>query len=592
MKRKINVNREKLSSEDILAKKNFSEVMANYSVVVKPPFFKTPWFMTTVAVATVGVVVSVVLYTQNNNNTSDTAQAGPVDKEVAKEQPNTDNEFYYPDDTPCINPPLKSVEQDYTSYNVDATKGAKLDYKSGTKIDVPKDAFKDDEGNVVEGDVEIRYREFHDPLDFFLSGIPMTYDSSDTRFHFESAGMLEILAYKNGVPVHANADNPINIEMESGQEGTHFNLYSLDTTARNWKFEGKDKVTNHHEGELLADASSFELTPEQKVEFDKEIKELEKKKETVEAVKQDWEVAKNKTKKFAKKNSPLKPKKVDKDKNHFNIDSDAKEFPELAMYKGSQFEVGKENKDFNKDEAYNTVWDDATLSENVHNVSYKITLTKGDLKRSFIVYPVFDGEDFTAAMKVYEKKFAAYQTKLDQRKVEDEKKKVAYEAKLADWERERLAQQSRWEEQRKQMAERAKNIAKVASTSSKVTRAFTISGFGVYNCDNPKALPSGQMVKANFVDKSGNNLVFNRVFLVDKNMNGMYTYYQQKFHRFKFNPHAENMIWAVTSDNKLAVFTTEDFAKIPQKNGDQDFTMTTTDEQFANTKQVRKFLGI
>lgn len=49
--------------------------------------------------------------------------------------------------------------------------------------------------------VKITYREFADPIDFFVSGIPMEYDSAGRKYNFESSGMCEINAYKDDIAV-------------------------------------------------------------------------------------------------------------------------------------------------------------------------------------------------------------------------------------------------------------------------------------------------------------------------------------------------------------------------------------------------------
>ncbi|HRD40305.1 MAG TPA: hypothetical protein PLC65_16880, partial [Bacteroidia bacterium] len=70
-----------------------------------------------------------------------------------------------------------------------------------SKIKVPQNAFVNKAGPDIIGDVEIQYREMHDQADIIASGIPMTYDSAGTKYHFESAGMFDIKASQNGEQV-------------------------------------------------------------------------------------------------------------------------------------------------------------------------------------------------------------------------------------------------------------------------------------------------------------------------------------------------------------------------------------------------------
>src|ERR1017187_213247 len=91
-----------------------------------------------------------------------------------------------------------------------------------------KNSFVDESGKLLNGEIELRYREFHDAFDFFVAGIPMTYDSAGVRYQFASAGMMEMQAYQNGKKVNMATGKSINIELASNYKGTEYNLYKLD----------------------------------------------------------------------------------------------------------------------------------------------------------------------------------------------------------------------------------------------------------------------------------------------------------------------------------------------------------------------------
>jgi len=95
---------------------------------------------------------------------------------------------------PFVNPPLENIKPTFTSKKVSANQGGIYEYDNGSKLIVPAAAFVNQNGKIVEGDVNIKFREMHDYVDFFLSGIPMTYDSAGTKYILESAGMVEIYA--------------------------------------------------------------------------------------------------------------------------------------------------------------------------------------------------------------------------------------------------------------------------------------------------------------------------------------------------------------------------------------------------------------
>lgn len=106
--------------------------------------------------------------------------------------------------TPIVAPPVKGVDVPYQEYVVDAQRGDTLFDKSGGIILLPPNAFTDKNGNEIKGSVQIKYRSFKNPIDFYLAGIPMSFDSSGVGYTFLSDGMVEMTAFQNGQPVFVN----------------------------------------------------------------------------------------------------------------------------------------------------------------------------------------------------------------------------------------------------------------------------------------------------------------------------------------------------------------------------------------------------
>jgi hypothetical protein len=207
--RKININRPNISSEEILKRKNFNEVLSNYQVMTKP-FYKTSWFGASVTSLVMVALVTVLVLTNEPEKTSTNTTP------IAEVKDSTKQELVsYKEDAPCIVPPIKDKGVKYDSYTINANKNETITHSTGSKITIPKGSMVDKNGNAVNGEVEIRYREFHDQVDILLSGIPMTYDSLNTTYTFESAGMVQIFGYQNGEEVFVNPNKPIKVEMQS-----------------------------------------------------------------------------------------------------------------------------------------------------------------------------------------------------------------------------------------------------------------------------------------------------------------------------------------------------------------------------------------
>ncbi|CAN5433048.1 hypothetical protein BH10BAC1_BH10BAC1_17410 [soil metagenome] len=579
MKRKVNINRPEISSAEILKRKNFDSVLKQSAAIGgAKPLIKKPWFLSSVVAVTIAVVTTVVL--MNKNSTSQ--PIGENQEQLSDSDSLALQAFYKEQEAkPCIAPPIPGLNVEYTSYKVIAEKGAILDFKTGSKITIPKNAFTDEKGNVLKGEIELRYREFHDAVDFFVAGIPMTYDSAGVRYHFESAGMIEILAYQNGKKVNVAPEKEIAIEMASTDSDPRFNLYKLDTMANNWSCLGKDKVLTKSEGIKGSKSTEVQAT---KVEQTPEYVTLETKK--VEA-KKEKEVEMAMLPKPI--SEPLKPETVHKGKFVLSFEVKYNDFPELASFKDVAWEIGDENKNF--DEAkykYITkedLWDNATIKEGPKKgENYIIALTSGSkLKENLVVYPVLEGKNYETAMKTYQDKFSKYKTTLDKRIAEEKRVEEVYQAKIAEIQR-------RQEEMVRQIEKREVDQYKQMETSLKVMRAFTVSSFGVYNSDCAQKYPKGVLCTASLKNDLNKNLVCYEVYLVDKERNALFTYNRNPVINFSFNPASKNMLWTV-ENGVLYWLKPAQFATMNGSNGTTDLVLTKVDQQFSTADELKTYLG-
>ncbi|MES2592031.1 MAG: hypothetical protein V4608_09110 [Bacteroidota bacterium] len=575
MKKKVNINRPDISSEEISKGKNFDSVLKQHTAGSKP-FFKKPWFLSGVVAVTIAVVTAVVLQTKNpENKSTDTVQQN--NEMYANSTALT--EFYKTEEAkPCINPPLEGLNIPVTTYKVIAEKGAALAFKTGSKIIIPKNVFVDENGKTLKGEVELRYREFHDAVDFFVAGIPMTYDSAGVRYHFESAGMMEMLAYQNGKAVNIASDKSINVELASNYTGNEYNLYKLDTIKNNWSCLGKDKVVTKPL-ESKSDASlSTQLNHINKVEETPEFKTIETKKEEVQKEKEVRIAALPKL--LAE---PQKPTQSKKDKYTFNLEVDSEEYPELAVYKGVLFEVGSENKTFSN-EMYNVTWDEAIIKEGSRKgENYLLTLKKANKKFDLVVYPVFEGANYESAMKNFQEKFSKYTVALDKRKADESRIEEAYQSQLAMLKKQQEDLQRKWKEQQD-------NQFKLMDTQEKVYRMFAVNSFGVYNSDKPSLYPSGVSCTAKLNNANNAGLMCYGVFLVDREKNGLFSYNKNPVVKFSFNPQSTNLLWTV-ENGTLYWLKPEQFKEIKNTTELCNITMNKVDQKFKSVEEIKTFFN-
>ncbi len=572
MKRKVNVNRPEISSEEIAGKKDFDSVIKQFKGSGKP-FFKKPFFLSSLVAVTVAVVTSVVLL-QNHN------QPKPVsDQPMVETDANLLADFYKKEQSkPCVHPPLKGINVEYTVFKVDAQKGGALEFKTGSKLIIPKNAFSDKNGNLLKGEIELRYREFHDAVDFFVSGIPMTYDSAGVKYQFESAGMMEMLAYQNGEPIKMATGKSINVEMASNYKGNEYNLYNLDTLHNNWSCLGKDKVANDMKDEAKADRmqrNEKPLTKQQKRIVDSTSNYITK--IVVEKEKKINEL-------LVSNRVPVKPKQSQKTKYTFNISVDQKEFQELAIYKGVLFEVGDENKNFNSS-LYDITWDDASLKVGTKKgENYLLTLKKGLKKYEFVVYPVYEGKDFETAKSDYDYLLSRYNEELEIRKQQEKQIEEGYKQMVAFAKKQQEDQVRQWKEQEA-------NQFKQMDNQEKAIRMFTVSGFGIYNLDCAKSYPQGALSNAKLVNEKNVPLLCYEIYLVDKARNGLFTYYKNPVSAFSYNPESTNILWTV-ENGVMYWLKPEQFNEMKSTSGEMVVKMNRVGEKFTSVEGLKDYFKL
>ena len=172
------------------------------------------------------------------------------------------------------NPPLPELDIPYQKFEIDPSKTNVLYSKMGAKINIPSDAFLDKDGNVIKGKVEVSFREFYNPLDFYLAGIPMNYNDNGIDKVLESGGMVELNAKSNKSELFVNPASKIKVAMKSWTKSKDFNLYDLDKTTGKWIEKGKDSISVLNKNKvfptvppmpIIATANAFKIADDTKM---------------------------------------------------------------------------------------------------------------------------------------------------------------------------------------------------------------------------------------------------------------------------------------------------------------------------------------
>lgn len=429
---------------------------------------------------------------------------------------------------PFIHPPVKGVNVELAQYSIPSNELQVLHYGE-TKIEIPVNAFLDSAGHPVQGKIDLFYREFHDVAEIFLSGIPMQYDSADTQYHFESAGMFEIRAFQQEKEVFVNSEAPIVVKMQSRNAGNYFNKYYLDEASENWNYLEKDvAILPQTNGD-----SSVVSDVEQILERTNELKH------SIATI---------------KKMKPIVPPVADPNKFSIKIGFEKDEFPELAMYEEVLFEITDDNENFQPEDAARD-WDDVELRKGAKG-RYELTFYDNHQPFTYIVKPVLQGAALEQAMANFEAKFAAYETRYSDRLEQEEA-----ELKALAQETRRLTDSLNTLNYTMDSATQARLSQQLLE--DRVTREFTVDQFGIYNSDCPHNLPQGQpMAIQHFVNRENekDTLLHNGIYIAEQPTNRLFHLLPGfNMEQFQFNPKSKTILWMITQEEKLAVFYPEDF---------------------------------
>ena len=140
--------------------------------------------------------------------------------------------------------------------------GFELHQPNGTHVAIPKNAFVDEKGKTVKGNIELKFREFHTAESILMSGIPMQM-LEDRNKYMESLGMMELRAFKNGKELSLKKGKSINVDLASTEvPNKDFNLYVLEGD-KEWKETGSFKtVNNDRRDSAFANLTPLPETPE------------------------------------------------------------------------------------------------------------------------------------------------------------------------------------------------------------------------------------------------------------------------------------------------------------------------------------------
>jgi hypothetical protein len=416
-----------------------------------------------------------------------------------------------------VESPVPEFDIPFETFSCDKA-AADLTSSLGSVIHIPERAFETLDGKPVDGPVELRFREFHHAMDLFRSGIPMSYDSAGQRRTFESAGMFELLAYRNGEPLKLAGGKRIDVDLISYNPSREFNTYYLDTNQRNWEYLGKNVCEKFPEKQPQSGSTAMKAP-------------------------------------VGNHNLPqsanlITPQKAQKQSYVFKADYKKAEFSELTPYSNLLFEVATEKSKFSA-ALYQVVWTKVDLEKSRIKGYYLLHLERPDTAMKLFVRPVFLSKDYEAAMTVYRNTAAQKQTEYQQK--------------------EQLSDQV--VAQRKSLETESDYYASIQSGVNAATgfRRVNIPTLGIFNCDQPIPVANYEF-KPQFTE-NGASMIPSRIYVTDLSVNAIYE--ADPGMLIRVNRKADIVMWIVTKDNRIAVWTADEFDHIAKGKSEPVFPVET-----------------
>lgn len=552
-----------ISSEQIKKHQDFDALFADFEQK-HPPKRKTSnlrrmiWMGSAIAAATIGVVFWF------NQTTVD------VTEQYYQEQ------LAYFEEQPYINPPLENVRPTFASYQVNASTGGTYAYSENSKLTVPEAAFQGADGQAIEGEVNLFYREMHDAVDFFLSGIPLTYDSAGVNYTLESAGMIEIYAEQNGKRVRMMPGKSIDIELASEisipflNVPPKFNIYKLDIEARNWVYQEPNQMN------VLTNAAPSDNPAIQA--YQNQLEEI---------IRQEQQALAELEARIAQPSAPQKPNTRNSNLPTLELDFvDSFKGSEKAkaiknQYDGAVWQLSPNSQAIPADAAGKN-WESADMKE-LANGEFELSLIKGEERLSLIVQPVLLDADYAKALEQYEADLLEYEQKSVERDGLLTADRKAIEAEFAA---KKQAIVTAMEEENQTYTNTAPRQKR------KIVNRFKANSFGIWNCDRPIA-PDPQQAIVAFEDQFGNTYENQTAYLLDKNRNSVERILVTGNTVLEFDVNSTHLLWLVNEDRQVAVMRPEAFKQL--KTGtkkQQKVDLKLLDQKLENEEDVRKVVQL
>ncbi len=537
---KFIINPSPPDSEKIDRYRDFDALLKKHEEGKTPVRKLRVWYLSGAVAASVLVVLSIFWMVQSQ-------QPLPYEKEA----------MAYFASQPFVNPPMSEIKVPVSETTVESAKGDTLVFNSGSKVIIPAAAFVDQNGRPVDGQVNIQFKEMHDFVDFFLSGIPMHYDSNGVRYQLESAGMIEIRGFKNGQMVKLAPEKSIAVELPSrvkmprvNTAPPRYNIYRLDVENRRWEYTGPDNI------ELIAEENPSDRTffDQLKANYQAVVRQIESNtQKSLRALEAAYPLPEK----------PIAPVESNSSAPTFSLDF-LDDIEEVEFYEGGKdrleaiqnayngviFQLAPNSSPVNFNTFGNIIWKKARITA-INDQEFELSLFHDEQSLVIRTVPVLSSTDFQKARAEYEKKLAAYEQALQERAVliRDQKDSLI-RVRNNLFAEEKL----KFDATVKDMVAEGRIDPDQMGTFQIINR-FSIDQFGIWNCDRPIP-PDADTRIVQLIDPNGKKIKGKTAFVASKKHNTVFQYLATDDTPIDYLDESELLIWVISEENQLALLKT------------------------------------
>lgn len=148
-------------------------------------------------------------------------------------------------DPAFIRVPFQGVANGAVEQVMDAATGGVLLVGNGTEIHVPANAFVNQEGQPVTGEVKVAYTEISDPSAILISGIPLNYGNKENPSVMQSAAMFDLSASAYGQELELGQGKSIRTVISSNVDGDQYDFFALNEEGKTWDKLGTAAPTSN-----------------------------------------------------------------------------------------------------------------------------------------------------------------------------------------------------------------------------------------------------------------------------------------------------------------------------------------------------------